>query len=385
MYVARDGGPISSSTPWVFPFGFWHADTHGIDVSPGNASLWAAATDGGVAVSSDGARTFTKVDQGFPNVQFYSCALVPGDRATILGGTQDNWMNVYRGDPGGAFEFSYPPRLGDVGGISVNPANTSEVVVATSHAFSVGLSTDSGRTWQDTTDNGIPPQDFVATLRTAVVRSSVEPNRVYVGGRGLDVSEDGGRHWTQTPVRPDGSTGIASLAISPGDAEIWSLWNDGKVYVSADAGATWVNRSPLTQKTKPTIVAAGSGVAYAAFALGSGPRLFRTRDQGLSWTDISADLPNGSVHALLPDLRAPGRILAGGDHGTMISDDDGDHWRPLGAGLPNTIVMDLCADPTTQRLVAATHGRGMWQFTPPPPVRRVIGVAPPGPVAVAPR
>jgi photosystem II stability/assembly factor-like uncharacterized protein len=328
--------------------------------------------------------TFHRVDQGFPTVQFYSCALIPGDRTTILGGTQDNWMNVYRGDPGGAFEFSFPPKLGDVGGISVNPANPSEVVVATSHAISVAVSTDSGHTWQETTGNGIPPQDYVAALRTAVVRSSVDPNRVYLGTHRLDVSDDGGRHWASHAVRTDPVGGIASLAVSPGDAEVWSLWNDGKVFLSVDGGATWANRSPLPAKTAPTVVAAASGVGYSAFALGSGPRLFRTRDQGLSWTDISADLPNGAVHALLPDLRVPGRILAGGDHGAMISDDDGDHWRALGVGLPNTIVMDLCADPTTRRLVAATYGRGMWQIVAPPRERRAIAVSPPQPAAVAP-
>ena len=381
MYVARENGPISSTTSWSISSGQWHVDAHGADASPGDPGLWAAATDGGVAFSSDGALTFHRADQGFPTVQFYSCAIAPGARGTIYGGTQDNAMAIYRGDPGGAFESSGPPKLGDVGGISVNPANPSEVVAATSHAISVAVSTDSGHTWEETTGNGIPAQDFVTTSRTAVARSALDPNRVFLGTHRLNVSDDGGRHWTSHAVRPDPVGGIAALAVSPVNEDVWTLWNDGKVFVSSDVGITWADRSPLHEKKLGTVIAAGpaDGSAFAAFAAGSGPRLFRTRDQGISWTDISADLPNGAVHALFADPGVPGRLIAGGDHGATISDDDGDHWRPLGVGLPNTIVMDLCVDPTSRRLVAATFGRGMWEIPPAPVVRRVVPVIPPGP------
>ncbi len=379
IYVAtQSGGPISSSSSWTVAGGGWHVDTHGIAVAPGG-QFWLSATDGGVAVSTDGGVSFYRMIDGFPTIQFYSCALTPGNRAPIYGGTQDNAINIFRGAAGGIFEGSFPPTLGDVGQMSVNPANPAEVVVATSHAFNVDVSTDSGRTWQETTRNGVPQFDYVTTSKTALVRSPLHPNRIYLGAHHFNSSDDGGRHWVPADVRANGVGGIASLAISPSDdSEIWSLWHDGKVFLSTDAGATWTDRSTSIVGHHGSGIAAGpaAGSAYAALDAPAGPRVFRTHDFGVSWADISGDLPQVTVATLLADPRVPGRLLAGTDHGAVISDDDGDHWRPLGDGLPNTRVMDLCFDPTAGRLVAATFGRGLWEFRGPRPISPLPGPVP---------
>jgi len=361
MYAARASGPVGSADPWAVPGGFWHQDTHGADVSADGKS-WVAATDGGVAVSDDGGATFRRADQGFPNVQFYSCALAPGDRATVYGGTQDNSMAVYRGSPDGSFESSYPPRLGDVGEISVDFEDPGEVAVATSHAFSVGVSDDSGRTWRDTTANGIAPQDFVTTSRTALVRSPLDAKRLYLGTHSVYVSDDGGASWTPRTPRGTVPGGIAALAAGRDDS-VWSSWWDGRIFVSSDGGANWADRSPAISVVAPgTGISAGRAVgsAWASFSGNAGPRIVRTRDGGASWDDVSDDLPAGAVLGVAADPEAPNRVFAGMEHGAVVSEDGGDHWQPLGGGLPNAMVADICVSPI--RIVAATYGRGMWSF-----------------------
>jgi hypothetical protein len=44
-----------------------------------------------------------------------------------------------------------------------------------------------------------------------------------------------------------------------------------------------------------------------------------------------------------------------------VSQDDGQTWDVLGGGLPNTFVHDLVVHPREGVLLAATHGRGVWQ------------------------
>ena len=39
----------------------------------------------------------------------------------------------------------------------------------------------------------------------------------------------------------------------------------------------------------------------------------------------------------------------------------GGYWDVLGGGLPNTFVHDLVVHPRDGVLLAATHGRGVWQ------------------------
>ncbi|PYQ63209.1 MAG: hypothetical protein DMF53_10795 [Acidobacteria bacterium] len=360
VLISHDGG-----LDWTQPGGGWHIDTHGLAFHPKAPERMALATDGGVAVSTDGGATFERVDQGFPTVQFYSCAIGLANPTSLFGGTQDNWMNVYRGAPGGVWEFSFPPNVGDVGGVTINPANPQEIAAVTAYAFDLGFSSDEGRTWTATRNHGLPGDEF-ADWAPRLARSPLHPNQVALGAHRLEVSNDGGRTWQPIVIRPiDAALTIVDQAYSPADdREIWTLWSDGKVFVSEDAGATWQEHSPPGGSKPGTRIAAGpvKGTAYAVLGGTSGPRLFRTRDAGATWDDISRDLPNVALDAVLADPRAAGRLLVATDAGVATSGDDGETWQDESGALPGEIVFDLCLDPASGRIAAATYGRGMWEL-----------------------
>ena len=364
ILVSHDGG-----LNWTLPGGDWHVDTHGIAFHPLDPARMILATDGGVAVSTDGGSTFVRRDHGFPTVQFYSCAIGLADSSTLFGGTQDNWMAVYRGAPGGVWEPSYPPGYGDVGGITVDPLSPIEVSTVTATAKDVGYSNDEGRNWIATRDNGIPA-DEGAPWAPRMARSPLHPERVYLGARRLEISSDNGRHWRPTVVRPDLQQQIVDIAISPSDdREIWTLWSDARVFVSEDAGATWQERSPPNQYRSGNRISAGpvKGTAYAALSGTDGARVFRSRDGGATWTDISSDLPLLVINTILADPRQSGRLFASTDAGVATSDDDGATWQDASGRLPRAVVMDLCLDPGSGRLAAATYGRGIWELDTSPP------------------
>jgi|HubBroStandDraft_3_1064219.scaffolds.fasta_scaffold00780_1 photosystem II stability/assembly factor-like uncharacterized protein len=363
LLLSRDGGRT-----WEKPRGNAHVDTHAFAFHPLSRYRMVLATDGGVAVSSDGGASFWRVDQGFPTVQFYSCAVGLADRSTLFGGTQDNWLNVYRGHPDRLWDFSFPPGFGDVGSISVNPSAPHEVVAVTATAKDIGLSTDEGRSWTATRKNGIPG-DEAAIFAPRLARGRAHPGRVYLGGKWVDASVDGGRHWSPLVVRPDLSHKIADLVLSPAaDDEIWTLWEDAKVFVSKDGGAAWEEHSPppgLSFRAGRRVSAGPTpGTAYVALGGMTGRRLLRTGDGGRSWSDIGVDLPDVAINSVLADPRQPGRLFVATDAGVALSTDDGGTWRDLSGGLPCTVVLDLCLDPRSGRFAAATHGRGLWQLRP---------------------
>ena len=140
-----------------------------------------------------------------------------------------------------------------------------------------------------------------------------------------------GRSWEASPVRQSGddpTLSIVEVAVSPAvDGELWAIWTDGTVLVSADGGGSWEERSPPGGARAGMRISAGpvAGTAYAALSGTTGARLFRTRDRGLTWIDISRDLPALPLNAVLADPRAAGR------------------------------------------LAAATYGRGLWELKAPPP------------------
>ncbi|HTG31551.1 MAG TPA: hypothetical protein VLB76_01370 [Thermoanaerobaculia bacterium] len=365
---SRDGG-----LSWQPAGGNWHLDTHGIVTHPRDPNRRVLATDGGVAVSSDGGATFQRVDRGFPTVQVYTCAIGLRDSSSLFGGTQDNAINIYRGAADGAWEISQPPRRGDITGLSVHPGRPEEVVTVTAEALGLGISVNEGRTWQPGRDE-VPAGLGALLWFTRLARSPLHPEQLYFGqGTHLETSLNGGRSWEATPVRQAGddpTLSIVEVAASPAvDGELWTIWTDGKVLLSADGGGGWEERSPPGGARAGMRISAGPvpGTAYAALSGTTGARLFRTRDHGLTWVDISRDLPELPLNAVLADPRAAGRLFVATDAGVAISQDDGATWQDASGALPNAVVLDLCLDPASGRLAAATYGRGIWELKSPPP------------------
>ncbi|MGH9421718.1 MAG: hypothetical protein ACRD3J_17200, partial [Thermoanaerobaculia bacterium] len=63
-------------------------------------------------------------------------------------------------------------------------------------------------------------------------------------------------------------------------------------------------------------------------------------------------------HAIREDLKRPGLLYAGTEHGIYVSFDDGARWQSLSRNLPDTQVPDIAL--TGNDVVIATHGRSMY-------------------------
>ena len=116
-----------------------------------------------------------------------------------------------------------------------------------------------------------------------------------------------------------------------------------------------------------------AGTAYAAVdghrQDDFSPHLWRTHDDGASWTDISAGLPKGSFTTVLrADPVRAGLLYAGTDQGVFVSFDDGDHWQPLQRNLPTAWVRDLLVHGND--LIVATQGRAIWVLDDVTPLRQ---------------
>ena len=210
ILISRDGG-----LSWQPAGGNWHLDTHGIVTHPRDPNRRVLATDGGVAVSSDGGATFQRVDRGFPTVQVYTCAIGLRDSSSLFGGSQDNAINIYRGAADGAWEISQPPRRGDITGISVHPGRPEEVVTVTAEALGLGISVNEGRTWQSGRDE-VPAGLGALLWFTRLARSPLHPEQLYFGqGTHLETSLNSGRSWEATRVRQSGTTPPSPSSRSP--------------------------------------------------------------------------------------------------------------------------------------------------------------------------
>src|SRR5207237_433752 len=89
------------------------------------------------------------------------------------------------------------------------------------------------------------------------------------------------------------------------------------------------------------------------------PHIFRTRDSGKTWKEITNGLPKGIyVQTVKEDPQRRGLLFAGTERGVFVSFDDGDSWQSLQLNLPPASMRDVAFHDND--LIVATHGRGFW-------------------------
>jgi len=136
---------------------------------------------------------------------------------------------------------------------------------------------------------------------------------------------------------------------------------------STDDGGTWTDLAPYGffagSATKvvahPTDVNSAF-VSFSGYSVGF-THVAKTTDGGASWTDLTGNLPDAPVNAIVVDNLDPNRIFVGTDIGVWVTTDSGGSWVPFETGLPNTVIVDLEIQRTARKLVAGTHGRGAWE------------------------
>jgi hypothetical protein len=99
--------------------------------------------------------------------------------------------------------------------------------------------------------------------------------------------------------------------------------------------------------------------------------VYRSQNGGATWTDISSNLPYAPASSAAIDPQNANTVYVATDTGVYFTPEvascgtaPSNCWSPFGTGLPAAPAVALSATPasaSTQMLVAATYGRGIWQ------------------------
>jgi hypothetical protein len=420
VFETKDGG-TSWTTPgpyWNFPFPCWsldptkqtgdcsqttHPDQHAVAIGSyhGKPALYVG-NDGGVykrpvdgaADASGHATDWTSLNDGtIDTLQYYSVGVgkdLTVGGLSVTGGLQDNGQSILRGVGSRNKDTVMGSNFGGDGGQTLtdpaNGCNIAQEYVYLEINVTQNCAANDGQ-GAPTTYNVPPPDNATSNARfiapfTADLKN---PNTWVAGGEHVWVQNQGyairsSSAWTSAF---DLGAGHTATAVAASGGKVYAAWcgpcgSQGFVRGIAVGNADGTGWQQLTLPTTGSVPnrylsslavdPADSAHVYLAVngfsrAWNEGPgagvgHLYESHDSGLTWTDISTNLPDVPADSIA--LTPGGGIALGTDLGALYRAPGQTRWKVIGE-LPAVAVPQVLVGPDG-RLYAATHGRGIYSI-----------------------
>ena len=230
--------------------------------------------------------------------------------------------------------------------------------------------------------------DSQFAFNTQWVNNRVDPTRMALSGTGVYVTQD-----TLTGAQGPGATTVDLTLTQLGDAapnfvtRIAYGTRDNPNMLVAGTDAPGLMQSITATENSlvpvPAYAAVGglepTGIvldprSQRRYFVADNANLFATRNQGLTFSNLTANLPAGIIRPTGLEFISNNGVdalvvgglnnIANAQSTIAVADSDADgalsNWRPLGTGLPNSQVSALFYNPTVDVLAVGTFGRGVF-------------------------
>lgn len=229
----------------------------------------------------------------------------------------------------------------------------------------------------------------------------VDPNndkRIYAGGRSLWLTDNGdapnipndivddcpntppsnpvqlsGPSWTpiKSPIGLGNPNLISAISLSSEQQPtIWVGYVNGNIYKTTGGttkSPTWsdaLNKDvagwPSRYCLSITVDPHNPDIVYATFGGYESDNVWKTTNGGKDWKSIGKSLPKAPIRSVAIHPTRSLFVYLGTEVGLFASEDGGQSWSPTNEGPTNAPVDQLFWNGNF--LLAATHGRGMWQI-----------------------
>ncbi len=361
-----------------------HADHHALWINPKNEKHLINGNDGGVNITYDDGENWIKANQ--PNVgQFYAIQVDNEEPYNVYGGLQDNgvWVGANNAPENKGWHQSgqYPWESimgGD--GMQVQVDSRDANVVYTGFQFGnyfrINRETEDFKRFSIKHELGEKPYRF--NWQTPILLSSHNQDILYLGGNKLMRSMNQGDDWTAvskdlTNGGKDGNVAYGTLTtISESPFEFGLIYtgsDDGKVYVTKNSGGSWtdigtsfpkdlwVSRVVASEHKKERVYVTLNGYRWDDFTT----YVYVSDNYGQSWKNISAGIPMSPVNVIVEDPKKDTIIYVGTDNGAYVSVDGGDSYHAFAQGLPAVAIHDIKIQKRENHLLLGTHGRSIYK------------------------
>lgn len=344
------------------------------DVGPKNTFF--LGTDGGISKMTDGNKWNDITGRGLSITNYYGCGISETNDKIIFAGAQDGSVNFFNH---GWWYETLPG--GDNGDCLINPDDNEMVYQQIQGMLTRGKIVGNNVSINSTVSVG----GWMNPLHW----NPVDKSEFFIGTNYLYAGKTNSNALTQiaNPLHSSDKK-VSSVSISRNDPNTvyYStesyVWNssaiaDDGIFKATRAGGSWTV-TDITGGLK-TVVHGKLGLSVPITDIAVDPnnknrvwvtrgnfdntkKVFYTPNGGVNWYNkTKTGLPNLPCTSIAFQELSNDRLYIGTDNGVYFTDNSMNCWEKYGNKGVQCQVNDLEINPCAGKLIAATHGRGLWE------------------------
>ena len=364
LHATKDGGKTwKQATRWDLDRGkarYAHADHHALVMPAAKPGRIFDANDGGMDLSDDSGVTWANRSAGLAATMFYDLDVSQTDGRVYGGGAQDNGTVITTDGDGNHF---FEILGGDGGWMLIDPKDAGHILAS---YYNFNIQRLRGGKWTDITPS-MADSEHQSVWMVYITFDPSDSNTIYTASQRVWKTTNDGASWAAVSGVLDGTV-VSAIEVAPANPKaVYVGTEKGGFFRSTDGGATWSDdlSSTVLAGSIITRIETHPKNAKQVFVTVGGfghSHLFRTDDGGQSWADADAgklpDAPHQAV-AFWDDQT----LLVAGDAGVFRSQDGGVTFDNISGNLPNTMFVDLVCQAKDGTVTVATYGRSLWRAT----------------------
>ena len=333
-------------------YAYMHVDQHCLEFHP-ITNVPYAGNDGGLYKYLDNLNNWIDISDGLEISQFYKLGLSESNASKLIAGAQDNGTEMLTNGVWDAVRGS------DGMECAIDPYD-EDLLYSSSQYGGLRKSFNGGNNW----DN-IKPVSYDGAWVTPYKIHPNNNNMIVAGYDEVYLSLTSGAVWDSISYNVSGGQSVRTIALAPSNEDyiyaatysrLMKTTNMGQSWTSIKPGLPNYNISDVTVSDKDP-----NKLWVTMSEYNASNKVFESSNGGATWTNITgANLPNLPVNCIVYQANANEDLYIGTDIGVYHKDNTMSDWAPYKNGLPNVVVNELEIHYPTNRIRAATFGRGVW-------------------------
>ncbi len=347
----------NGGTNWSISSHWWgdgvdavHADHHYLGFAKNTSRLYNG-NDGGIYRTTNNGTDWTWLGNGLPITQLYRLGTSKTNSTRIIAGAQDNGTKLLKSG-------NWYDAIGGDGMECIISHSNADIMYGTLYYGALRKSVNAGSSFSNVTVSSSEQGGWVSPY----VMHPTDANTIYMGYKNIYKTVNAGSNWTA--ITSGWSSNLSVLHVAPSNPDYIYAGTGSTLKYTSNGGTNWISITlPISQTlTYLAINYTNPLKIYATFSgYSAGNKVFYSTDAGTSWTNISDNLPNVPVNTIIYQKSLNNRIYIGTDIGVFWIDDNEDGWQDFNGDLPDVEITELEIHYATNKLRAATYGRGVWE------------------------